>query len=187
LAELKSGYAFKSKDWSESGFPVIKIKNISNNDIDLTDCSFVEEEVAENASRFKLNAGDLLIAMTGATIGKVGMMPKTERQFYLNQRVGIFKSKKEFEVSAFLFCFFNLSSSRDSVESIASGAAQPNISGTQIESIKMRFPCDKTLIEFSESTANFFRLIWNFKQQNSKLREARDILLPRLMSGQIEV
>ena len=41
LADVQSGYAFKSRDWSDEGLPVIKIKNISNNDIDLTDCSFI--------------------------------------------------------------------------------------------------------------------------------------------------
>ena len=95
LAEIKSGFAFKGKDFSQEGFPVIKIKNINNNDIDLNNCDCVPEDVAESASRFKLNEGDLLIAMTGATVGKVGMMPKTETQFYLNQRVGIFRTKKD--------------------------------------------------------------------------------------------
>lgn len=186
LAVVKSGYAFKSRDWSNEGFPVIKIKNIGNNDIDLTDCSFIPESIAEAASKFKLNAGDLLIAMTGATVGKIGMMPKTETSFYLNQRVGIFKPTVE-NAELFLFCFFNEPSAKNAVESLASGAAQPNISGGQIESIKLLYPKIETVTEFGNSIKSHFELIWNLKEQNSKLREARDILLPKLMNGQIEV
>jgi type I restriction enzyme S subunit len=186
LSEVKSGFAFKGNDWTDEGFPVIKIRNIGNNDIDLTDCSLIPENIAETASKFKLNAGDLLIAMTGATVGKIGMMPRTETSFYLNQRVGIFKPKVE-NAELFLFCFFNEPTAKDAVESLASGAAQPNISGGQIESIKMNYPKLELLTEFGKSIKNHFELIWNMKQQNAKLREARDILLPRLMSGEIEV
>jgi type I restriction enzyme S subunit len=186
LADVKSGYAFKSRDWSDEGFPVIKIKNIGNNDIELTDCSFIPENIAEAANKFKLNAGDLLIAMTGATVGKIGMMPKTETSFYLNQRVGIFKPKIE-NAELFLFCFFNEPSAKNAVESLASGAAQPNISGGQLESIKLYYPKFETVTEFGNSIKSHFELIWNLKEQNTKLREARDILLPKLMNGQIEV
>ncbi|HRO09679.1 MAG TPA: restriction endonuclease subunit S [Saprospiraceae bacterium] len=186
LADVKSGYAFKSRDWSDEGFPVIKIKNIGNNDIDLTDCSFIPESIAEAASKFKLNAGDLLIAMTGATVGKIGMMPKTETSFYLNQRVGIFKPKVK-NAELFLFCFFNEPTAKNAVESLASGAAQPNISGGQLESIKMYYPKLEIVTEFGDSIKSHFELIWNLKEQNTKLREARDILLPKLMNGQIEV
>ena len=186
LVDVKSGFAFKGADWTDEGFPVIKIKNIGNNDIDLTDCSLIPENIAEAAAKFKLNAGDLLIAMTGATVGKIGMMPKTETSFYLNQRVGIFKPKVE-NVELFLFCFYNEPSAKDAVESLASGAAQPNISGGQLESIKLFYPKFETVTEFGNSIKSQFELIWNLKQQNAKLREARDILLPRLMSGEVEV
>jgi len=186
LADIKSGYAFKSRDWCDEGLPVIKIKNIGNNDIDLTGCSFIPENIAEAAHKFKLNAGDLLIAMTGATVGKIGMMPKTETSFYLNQRVGIFKPKVE-NAELFLFCFFNEPTAKNAVESLASGAAQPNISGGQLESIKLFYPKVDTITDFGNSIKSHFELIWNLKEQNSKLREARDILLPKLMNGQIEV
>ena len=186
LADVKSGYAFKSRDWSDEGFPVIKIKNIGNNDIDLIGCSFIPENIAEAANKFKLNAGDLLIAMTGATVGKIGMMPKTETSFYLNQRVGIFKPKIQ-NAELFLFCFFNEPSAKNAVESLASGAAQPNISGSQLESIKLFYPKFETILEFGNSIKSHFQMIWNLKEQNTKLREARDILLPKLMNGQIEV
>lgn len=186
LADVKSGYAFKGADWTDEGFPVIKIKNIGNNDIDLMDCSLIPENIAEAATKFKLNAGDLLIAMTGATVGKIGMMPRTETPFYLNQRVGIFKPKVE-NAELFLFCFYNEPSAKDAVESLASGAAQPNISGGQLESIKLFYPKLETVTEFGSSIKSHFELIWNLKQQNTKLRDARDILLPKLMNGQIEV
>jgi type I restriction enzyme S subunit len=186
LATIKSGFAFKAVDWASEGFPVIKIKNIDNNDIDLLNCSFIPENIADAAAKFKLNAGNLLIAMTGATVGKIGMMPRSEQSFYLNQRVGLFIPKTE-NAELFLFCFFNEPSAKQAIENLASGAAQPNISGGQIESIKLFYPQLPTVLEFGRSLKGHFELIWNLKHQNTKLREARDILLPKLMNGQIEV
>jgi type I restriction enzyme S subunit len=87
----------------------------------------------------------------------------------------------------FLFCFFNEGTAKNAVESLASGAAQPNISSSQLESIKLFYPKVETVSKFGNSIKSSFELIWNLKKQNTKLREARDILLPKLMSGQIKV
>ena len=146
----------------------------------------ISENIAENASKFKLNEGDLLIAMTGATVGKIGMMPKTDIPFYLNQRVGIFRPKILYS-EMFLFCFFNETTSRIAIESLASGAAQPNISGTQIESIKIDYPSPKIISRFGSSIKPYFELIWTLKSQNARLREASDILLQRLITGEMAV
>ncbi|MGO0862106.1 restriction endonuclease subunit S, partial [Clostridioides difficile] len=67
--KVKSGFAFKSAWWQENGIPVIKIKDISNNTINFKDISYVSEDKVDSAKDFIVNGGDLLIAMTGATIG----------------------------------------------------------------------------------------------------------------------
>ena len=68
---MKSGFAFKSNWWTDRGVKVIKIKNInSDNTLNINDCSYVSEDIALLAKDFYVSDGDLLIAMTGATIGK---------------------------------------------------------------------------------------------------------------------
>ncbi|MBT6113643.1 MAG: hypothetical protein HOH03_08540, partial [Candidatus Marinimicrobia bacterium] len=89
LCKFKSGYAFKSKHWKKEGNPVIKIKNINNNTVNIADSDFVDDEVAEIANKYELFPGDVIIAMTGATVGKVGLIPKIDKRIYLNQRVGL--------------------------------------------------------------------------------------------------
>jgi len=54
--------------------------------------------------------------------------------------------------------------------------------------MKIKLPKDeKVLIDFEKEFETLFNLIENLLKQNTKLREARDILLPKLMNGQIEV
>lgn len=92
---VQNGYAFKSNDFVDEGENgILKIKNISNKVVDIVNMQFIPSEVAMNIDkRFKVESGDLLIAMTGAEVGKVGMVPNTEKNLWLNQRVGSFKEK----------------------------------------------------------------------------------------------
>ena len=131
LSELigyQSGFAYKSGKFTDKGFPVIKIKNIDNNTIDTSNTNFIDEEYALQTDKFRLNEGDLLIAMTGATVGKVGIVPIIKKPCYLNQRVGRFLKIGKVDNTSFINNFFSIGGGLNHVLNIAGGAAQPNIS-----------------------------------------------------------
>lgn len=188
LCDVKSGYAFKSKDWQSEGNPVIKIKNITNNTVDINDCDYVDDEVAKNAEKFELFEGDVLIAMTGATVGKVGLIPKIEKRIYINQRVGLFRPFSELENNVYLvFSFFMTDEAQKQILNFAGGAAQPNISSSQISDVELNIGSSEILIMFESKIQPIMFQIQTLYSQNQKLKEARDILLPRLMNRTIEV
>src|SRR5699024_33351 len=88
---VRSGFAFKSSSWVESDLPVVKIKDITEEgEIDLSNLAYVNSVDATKAIRFKASPGDLVIAMTGATVGKFAIIPYTEKNIYINQRVGLY-------------------------------------------------------------------------------------------------
>ena len=87
LCRIENGFAFSSNDYKPQGIPLVRISNIIHNTIDITDCAYIEG-VTDN--KFKISKGDLLIAMSGATTGKMGVYPFDETA-YLNQRVGNIK------------------------------------------------------------------------------------------------
>lgn len=188
LCEVKSGYAFKSKDWESHGNPVVKIKNISNNTVDINDCDYVNAEVAKTAEKYELFEGDVLIAMTGATVGKVGLVPKIDKRIYLNQRVGLFRPFSEKQNNVYLiFSFFISENAQKQILNFAGGAAQPNISSTQISEVELYIGSDEILKMFENKINPIMHQIQILYNQNQKLKEARDILLPRLMNRTIEV
>jgi type I restriction enzyme S subunit len=188
LCEVKSGFAFKSKHWKKEGNPVMKIKNIKNNTVDIDNSDFVDNDVAGLAKKYELFPGDVIIAMTGATVGKVGLIPKIGKRIYLNQRVGLFRPlTEENDNIALVFSFFLTDDSQQQVLNFAQGAAQPNISGSEIGNIKLNIADSKVLSEFNKLTKPSIDLIQTLYGQNQKLKAARDILLPRLMNRTIEV
>jgi len=133
------GYAFKSSDWQAEGIPVVKIKNITtDNSVDLTDTDCVPESVlTPKLQKFVLKDGDILLAMTGATAGKVGKV-RSDRPILLNQRVA-----KIAPVDADYGFIWSVVSSQEYQEKffhLADGAAQPNMSGGQIEGLEIPLP-----------------------------------------------
>src|SRR5690606_1243372 len=134
IFSLQNGYAFRSKSFKEVGtIRVIKIKNISGDIVDITNSDFVDDESIKKLDvKFKINSGDILIAMTGAEVGKLGIVPETDQDLWLNQRVGSLKEK--FEGAKYL-AYLHLKSDfgQDYIENTATGSAQPNISGEGIE------------------------------------------------------
>jgi type I restriction enzyme, S subunit len=188
--DVRSGFAFKSKDMVKSGdYGIVKIKNIQSDGLKLDSTQYISEElIQERAYNFELIENDLLIAMTGAQVGKVGLMPKSKDKYLLNQRVGKFFPKAEFETNnMFMYQLTKSNNFQTSVVNIAQGAAQPNISGTQIGSIQFPAP-SMELIQRYEEICNSIKdqvLLLNYK--NQILRQTRDLLLPKLISGKIDV
>ena len=144
VAKVRSGYAFKSKDMGAVGIPVIKIKNITPPTVDITDCERVPEAVITGiprAERFELKGGDTLIAMTGATVGKVGKFPQTHGKYFLNQRVGkVYLTDPNETDYRYIYYILSQDVFVRQMLGIADGSAQANISGSQIESLKVPLP-----------------------------------------------
>ncbi|UTO18356.1 restriction endonuclease subunit S [Acinetobacter sp. Z1] len=188
LIRLQSGYTFKSKDFQESGiFGVIKIKNISGNIIDIEQTDFVCDEVGlSTAQRFYVLSGQVLIAMTGAEIGKLGLVPKTSKKLLLNQRVGLLEPK--FKGAEYL-AYLHLKSEygQDYIANSATGSAQPNISGSLIEACPFPKFDNSFLIQCGEQVQIYYEKVKENLGQIQTLEQLRDTLLPKLMSGEVRI
>ncbi len=144
VAKVQSGFAFKSKDMGKAGAPIVKIKNIVPPLVDIFECQRVPYESIKGNRRiehFSLGQGDILIAMTGATVGKVGRMPEVDEVHYLNQRVGkVFLTSMDKADYDFIYYALSQDSHARHMFGVADGSAQANISGSQIERLKIPLP-----------------------------------------------
>ena len=184
---LKSGFAFKSKWWQDSGIPVIKIGSINQDYLNLSNCSHVSEDKISLAKDFIVSGGDLLIAMTGATIGKFTMVPKIHKTILVNQRVGkFFLGENPINKIPFIYCTLKQPEIISEIINRGQGSAQPNISASDIMSIPCVIPQTDEINNFNLQTAPMFELIINNQFENLILAKTRDLLLPRLMSGEID-
>ena len=135
LCKIENGFAFSSNDYKHEGTPLIRISNIVNNSIDLTDCVYIQNNVDY---RFVVNKGDLLIAMSGATTGKMRVY-SSKRTAFLNQRVGNIKILDGSLLSADYRNIY-MQSKVDNIIKFAYGGAQPNISASVIGDFEFFLP-----------------------------------------------
>ena len=125
---LSGGYAFKSDDFTEEGIPLVRIGDITNGTIDFNNCKRLPLEYATMMKEFLVESGDILIALTGATIGKIGQVPKTNEKILLNQRVGKLSS----DSSNYYKYILSSDLIKKQINLIADGSAQENISNEDI-------------------------------------------------------
>ena len=139
--QLQGGFAFKSSDFRESGIPLIRISNVTENGLNKSDAVFLPEEFIDELKDFLLKENDTLIAMSGATTGKCCLIKSTDIPGFINQRVGRFRILNEKETDKlFVYHVVNSSRFKDELLKDAFGSAQPNVSPRDIENVKWYFP-----------------------------------------------
>nr|WP_321405397.1 restriction endonuclease subunit S [uncultured Carboxylicivirga sp.] len=190
FSTLKSGYAFKSNDFVDNSLvKAIKIKDLKGKGIvEISDASSVSEHVTiiDRVKYFKLEEGDIVLAMSGNTTGKIGIIPPHENELYLNQRVGKF-FLKESSYKSFVYNFLMSGNYEERILSMGYGSAQPNINPGQIESIEVLIPSEKLLTDYIKISEPIFNKVLVNNEEIQSLTQLRDTLLPKLMSGELRV
>jgi len=185
-AKLQGGFAFKSNEFKEKGIPIIRISNINNLRIQLDDDVVFYDEI-NIGKEFIVKNGDCLIAMSGATTGKIGRY-KSSHKAYLNQRVGKFVVTDPNQIAYdFLAQVIITDNFKNSIfKNLASGA-QPNISGKQIENIKITLPIVSEQTRIAAVLSACDREIELLKKKQEKLKEQKKGLMQKLLTGEVRV
>ena len=138
ISEFSNGFAFPSSEFTSnaSGVGVIKIGDIQNGVVSTAGMSYVSKKYATTIDpAFQVVTGDMLIAMSGATTGKLGFNRQTQ-SFLLNQRVGKIKLYSVANDFAYQYLVTKISENL----AISAGSAIPNLSTAQIKEIVFPLP-----------------------------------------------
>ncbi|WP_431802243.1 restriction endonuclease subunit S [Halobacillus andaensis] len=173
ICTIKSGYAFKKGDFTRSGVPVVKIANLNGEEVRINEkTSFVDQSFFTKLSEYRIKKGDILIALSGATTGKLAIN-YLERDLLLNQRVGIIKPKNDKVESKFMY--YILKHVQGRILSDAFGVAQPNISPSKLLEYEVPVPCIKLqrkIIEILECMNNVIKKRENQIKVLSNLKQS---------------
>ena len=132
VCELTAGFAFKSKNFGDFTDKVIKITNIEPPFVNMTNLSGIDlsQYNKSKLEKFEAKQGDYVLAMTGATIGKLGRV--CTGKAYINQRVLMFKPQKEIDKNFLYYVLSSYEFSQYIINHVDSESAQANISATTI-------------------------------------------------------
>lgn len=178
---LLSGYAFKSAQFDSSGeYKIVTIKNVKDGEFDGINTNRIVSIPGKMPKHCVLTDGDILLSLTG-NVGRTCIV--NGNNYLLNQRV----AKLQSDIPAFTYCLFRSSDMFDAMNNLANGTAQQNLSPIRTGKISILFPADNLLEKFERIVGSMISKMLSLIKQCDLLIQARDRLLPKLMSGEIEV
>ena len=167
--------------YTEGTIPWVKTGEIKDGIIIHTDECITEAGIKGSSAKL-LPQGAVVMAMYGVNIG---MLAYLDSEMTCNQACCVFNDKNEINSRNYLFHY--LYSIRDYLLLIGFGAAQQNLSQDLIKKVKIVIPPAELIKEFDKQKEPLYQTIRALMMKNDKLIKQRDALLPRLMSGKLEV
>ncbi|WP_078791589.1 restriction endonuclease subunit S [Trichlorobacter thiogenes] len=142
VTPLRGGFAFRSNEFTNDGIPIVKISNILSNGT--IGGEFDRYTEIEDDESFSLPDNAIVLAMSGATTGKVAVLTKgVNLKVYQNQRVGYFKNTGKIDYSL-ISTIVRSDLFTVQLNSVLVAGAQPNVSSKDIDLFEFTFPTNKT-------------------------------------------
>ena len=178
MCSIQNGFAFKSRDFVESGIPLISIKTIQTGSIVLEKVTdFLPTQFEREYSDFVIRENDILMALSGATTGKSGIYESSEPAF-LNQRVARFSNVMEDRVHpVYLRCLLGIL--EPTILRLASGSAQPNISTKEIGALSVSLPSMDDQFRIANTITQIEQLEKSIVGRNAQLRSLQRGMINR--------
>ena len=184
IVSFENGYAFKSETYGKDGkYEIVTIKNVQ-------DGFFMYEGMDKiNTLPNKIKEGqilkekDIILSLTG-NVGRVCMI--YGNNYLLNQRVAKIKANTP-EYYSFVYSLFRNEKFFNEILLLANGAAQQNLSTRDLEKKKIIEPSEQLLFNYNKICNDLLNSIIVLNKRNKLLKQTRDLLLPRLISGEIDV
>lgn len=189
LAEIKSGKRLpQGYDFSDypTRHPYIRARDIKHGNIDSNDFAYISDDVYQKLKRYIVDENDILLTIV-ANIGDVGYVNKSFQGFNLTENAVRLTNYSERMEPRYLCYYLSQPATKIYMEGLAVGAAQAKLGIYKIETIKVLLPNINIQKDFSRRITLIHTKIDNLNKQIINLTQQRDLLLPRLMSGKLEV
>ena len=141
ISPLRGGFAFKSEEYADEGIPIIRISNILSDGTVGSEFAYCKEQTDDVA--FTLKNGAALLAMSGATTGKVSVLhARNTDTYYQNQRVGYFTQTRDYDYG-FVSMMVRSQMFLDQLSAVLVAGAQSNVSSKDIDGFEFMIPMSK--------------------------------------------
>lgn len=178
VATFVNGYAFSREKYKDRGIPIIRISDIDE-EIKLGNCICYPEKSLEKLKEYTVKKGSLLIALSGATTGKMGVF-NSDRIAYLNQRIcSIFSKDKNLLQEYLIFYLKNL---KEIILKNSYGGAQPNISSKWLEKRVIGIP---SLTEQKKIVVILDKLVTMINKKKKQINLLEELVKSRFLGREI--
>lgn len=146
---------------------------------------FVDEHSYNFLSKSTLYGGEIIISNVG-DVGSVFLCPKLDKPMTLGNNIIMLRPEQE-NLRYYLYIWFKWLYGQSLIQGIKGGSAQPKFNKTDFKNLPIFLPSDDLLEQFHQIVKPMFELIDENNTENQALTRTRDTILPRLMSGELDV
>ena len=177
----------KSEYLSQSGYRIINGETLTKSGIDWNKAGYISEERYVESPEIMLQVGDILLSKDG-TIGKIGYVDSLELPTSVASGIFVIRNNKP-DIISTTFIYYLLKSSlfESFIAARTEGSVIPHLYQKDFMEFEFPLPSFGKMAEFEKLTEPMFSQIVNNLNENKKLVALRDALLPKLMSGELDV
>ncbi|WP_421716447.1 restriction endonuclease subunit S [Arcobacter arenosus] len=190
LCEVTSSKRIFSSEYIEKGIPFFRGKEITlkSNNKSIDDILYIKQEKYEEIKKsFGVpKEKDILLTAVG-TIGSIYSVKKSDDEFYFKDGNLIWLKNFNNEVEYFIYYFMKSEEIQNKLENISIGSSQKALTIDSIKKITVIVPTNDIIILFNKLIEPILKEIDILQQKNQTLKQTRDLLLPRLLSGKLDI
>lgn len=187
-SELIDGDWIETKDQSGEDYRLLQVSNIGLGDfVETGNFRYITQETFDRLNCNEVVSGDILISRMPKPIGRGWLV--TEMPWRMITAVDVAIARPNPDLLNRYYCIYWLNSPEilAKSEQHASGTTRPRITRRDLAGFEMVVPPIELQNKFGEIAKQFYELQTNLRRKNANLRQTRDLLLPRLVSGEVEV
>lgn len=171
----------------DSDFRIINGESLTDKGIDWNKAGYISEERYSEYPEIMLKEGDILISKDG-TIGKIGYVNILDKPTSVASGIFVVRNLKPDEVSTvFIYCLLKSDYFKRFIASRTEGSVIPHLYQKDFVTLEIPLLSEDQLRFFNESVTSLFELYFIHNTENIRLASLRDALLPKLMSGELDV
>lgn len=146
---------------------------------------YVDRHSYEFLSKSTLYGGEIIISNVG-DVGSVFLCPKLDLPMTLGNNIIMLRPQED-SLRYYLYIWFKHLQGQALIQGIKGGSAQPKFNKTDFKNTSVLLPPEELLSRFHETVSPMFEAISQNQSENKRLSGLRDTLLPRLMSGELDI
>lgn len=171
---------------TEHGYPLVTSKHLLPFGVDTSSANIISKADYDKVNeRSKVNTGDILISMIG-TVGLISYVIDSPVEFAI-KNVGLFKTSQHPSLDLYILYYLKNKSTTQHIENCLAGSTQKYISLGELRKLPIVVPSPDELAAYNLVVQPIVSEIALLVQENRRLSDLRDTLLPKLMSGELDV
>jgi type I restriction enzyme S subunit len=181
------GSKLHASDYRDKGVPIILVKHVKDGNLIEEDLPLVGKHKLSELDRYRLHIGDIVVTRVGFVGETAYIHPRYQDWLFSGQMLRVRIPTIDIIHPRYLAQYYLTPEFKKNIENFAVGATRLSLNTEILSSMSVLVPPINFQLEFANFVKPIDSIVQNLQQKNANLRRTRDLLLPKLISGEVDV